>query len=234
MQKEKDSLVLIGDIHGEFRRMNYDIHKRYGHVDSHIIQVGDAGLGFNKPNYYKTELGILNTSLEESNNMLYMISGNHDDPFYFQESNHPFGYKNIKLLANYSTLNILGKKILLVGGAISIDRTDRVVGISYWQDEKFCFLPDFPYEKDYDIVVTHSRPSECGSFISQERLQYWFDKDSTLKNELRVEGEELNKLYRATKPREWYYGHMHASDFRQYENTTFRCLNINEHYMLPL
>ena len=50
--KEKDKIILVGDIHGEYNKLRYDIN-RFDHEDAYIIQVGDFGMGFHKPNYYK-------------------------------------------------------------------------------------------------------------------------------------------------------------------------------------
>lgn len=232
----QDKIVLVGDIHGMFATLNWLIHDRYKLQNTHIIQVGDFGAGFYKPNYYRTEWGALNESLEENNNILYAIHGNHDDPFYFQETNHPFGYKNIKLLTDYTTITLLGSKFLFVGGATSIDRTDpmRVQGKTFWAGEEFQFLPDFPYEKNYDVVVTHSRPLVSGAFLSQDRIRYWLEQDKSLKVDLETEGLELNKLYDVTKPKYFCYGHFHASDYRVHENTVFKCLDINEFWELPI
>jgi DNA repair exonuclease SbcCD nuclease subunit len=212
--------------------LRYDISRSY--TDAYIIQVGDFGFGFHKPNYYKTELGDVSKTLTKNNCHLYVIRGNHDDPSYFAETNNPFGFDNITVLADYSELNLLGKSILLVGGAVSVDRRFREDGKSWWSDEDFNLkLEDqFPYkDRQYDLVVTHTRPGVCGAFKGFDNIQYWCDQDPDLKNDLIDESQQLDYLYERTKPKDWYYGHFHNSDITQYEDTKFRCINIDEHYL---
>ena len=86
-----------------------------------MIQVGDFGAGFRKD--FLDDMLYLNDVLNEYNVTLYVIRGNHDDPKFFN-GNHNWG--NLKLLKDYTVLDLEGKKILLIGGAISIDRGNRI------------------------------------------------------------------------------------------------------------
>lgn len=232
--KEKDKIVLCGDIHGEFGEIRWHLKNI---SDAYIIQVGDFGVGFYKENYYKTELTYLNEKLENANCHLYAIRGNHDDPAWFKETNNPFELKNITLLQDYAELDLLGKSILLVGGAVSIDRRFRQPGKTYWQDEEFVLKQEheFPYkDRQYDVVVTHTRPGACGTFKGFNNIKEWCDQDPDLKNDLIEESQLLDYLYEHTKPKHWYYGHFHSSNLITHEGTTFRCLDINELYEHPI
>lgn len=236
--KEKDKIILVGDIHGEFRRLRYDINRL--HEDSYIIQVGDFGVGFHKLNYYEAEFEALQKVLKQKNCHLYVIRGNHDNPEWFKETNNPFDFQNITLLKDYSELNLLGNNILLVGGAVSIDREWRIsknnffqnVGSSkrfWWESEPFVYNHNFDYKK-YDIVVTHTRPANSGAFKGFDNIKGFLDRDDALKEELIQESQDMEQLWSKTKSPHWYYGHFHASSVTQYEGTTFRCLNIDEHF----
>ena len=231
--KEKDNIVLCGDIHGEYGKLRYDIN-RFDHEDAYIIQVGDFGMGFHKPNYYKDHaFPKLDEILLNRNCHLYVIRGNHDDPECFKQTNNPFDFSNITLLQDYAELNLLGKSILLVGGAVSIDRRFRTEGKSWWSDETFKLkLEDqFPYkDRQYDLVVTHTRPGVCGAFKGFDDIAFYCEKDPELKKDLIEESQQVDYLYEKTKPKDWIYGHFHKSDLTQYEDTKFRCLNIHEHY----
>jgi DNA repair exonuclease SbcCD nuclease subunit len=229
----KDKIVFVGDIHGEFGRLRWDIKTKYS--NAHIIQVGDFGIGFYKPNHYKVELKELNETLERRNCHLYAIRGNHDNPEYFKDTHNPFDYKNITLLADYSELELLNRNMLLVGGAVSVDRGYREEGKNYWSDEEFVLKleHEFPYrDRQYDFVVTHTRPGVCGAFKGFANIKHWCDQDYDLKNELIEESQKLDYLYEHTKPKRWYYGHFHESLGINYEDTHFRCLNIHEHHMI--
>lgn len=237
----KDRLLLCGDVHAEFSTFGH-LCKRYGHENAYIIQVGDWGMGFCKPAYYQTELTKLNNILVGSNCHLYAIRGNHDDPAYFRETNNPFDLSNITLLKDYSELELLGKKILCVGGAISVDRQSRIKKdkerkkynsealSSWWADEKVKILSpeEFQYGK-YDIVVTHTRPGVCGGFKGSAYINELIGADPSLQVELIEEAAEMTKLWEYTKPELWAYGHFHMSMSSTHENTFFRCLDIDEH-----
>lgn len=231
----KSNIVLVGDIHGEFNKLGYDIHRM--HKDAYIIQVGDFGMGFCKPNYYRDIFKKLNKNLEMRNCHLFAIRGNHDDPEYFKKTNNPFGYSNITLLQDYSELELLSKKILLVGGAVSIDRVWRQEKMRkkkhkklWWLDEKF--VPrEPPYlVGDYDLVVTHTRPGNCGAYKGSINIEKLLELDPHLKDELLEERDQLTALWEKTKPANWVYGHFHESIIMPSQGTEFRCLDIDEHY----
>ena len=132
---------------------------------------------------------------------------------------------------------MLSKSILLVGGAISVDRRFRIEGKSYWSGEEFVLKleHEFPYkDRQYDLVVTHTRPGICGAFKGFDNIKYWCDQDFDLKNDLIEESQKLDYLYERTKPKWWVGGHFHQSLTITYENMTYRCLDIHEHWALPL
>lgn len=237
--KEKDKIILCGDLHGKWRYLS-QIIERLKLTDSYIIQVGDFGIGmlddihssmeyykYGITNYDKQRLKLLNNQFQETNNYLYAIRGNHDNPKYFDLDNPHNNHSNIKLLPDFTELNLLGKKILLVGGAISIDRNDLKLNIDYWESEKFKLQEDFTYNK-YDLVVTHSRPGYFGSYVQSDFYKYCIKRDRQLIPDLEAEKQLLNQLFDRTRPADWIYGHFHASVKGVYENTNYRCLDINE------
>ena len=232
----KNKIILVGDVHGEWDSLKYNI-RRYGYQNAYIIQVGDFGIGFRHESEEQRTLFGLNKILEDNNCHLFVIRGNHDDPSHFKKTNNPFDFSNITLLQDYSELELLGKRILLVGGAVSIDRRFRIEGKSYWSDEEFVLKleNEFPYkERQYDLVVTHTRPGICGAFKGFNNIRYWCDQDFDLKNDLIEESQKLDYLYEHTKPKNWIYGHFHDSNVSHHDCCVFRCLNVHEHYQLPL
>ena len=226
---EKLQTVLVGDIHGEFEDFR-SILAYWKIADAYIIQVGDFGMGFKSDDYYARVLSSLDEFLGLNNNHLYAFRGNHDAPRYFQTTNNPFDCKNITFLADYSELELLGKRILCIGGAVSIDRIQRVPGRSYWEDEPFVFNETFFFSgnRAYDVVLTHTRPGVCGAFKGFAKIADYLKHDPTLKEELIFESKEMDKVYELTKPAQWFYGHFHDANITDYENTRFRCLDINE------
>ena len=115
-------IFYLGDIHGNFNLINQYI-KMYGIKDAHIIQVGDFGVGFNTFEKEKRLLQMTHDVLVKNNIMVCAIRGNHDYKPYFD--NDPFQFTNIKLVKDYTVLNLEGKNILCIGGAVSVDREWR-------------------------------------------------------------------------------------------------------------
>lgn len=204
-------VYFIGDVHGEFLELARRIaNKRI--MNSVFIQVGDFGVGLGKDDDLK-ELGNV---LQVGNNILYAIRGNHDDPSRFGRKEE---IGNITLLPDYSILHLDEKVILLVGGAISIDRLDRIEGKSYWSREQFVFdsekLMRSVHElKMVDIVVTHSAPEEFWPFELSNIVRRYGHLDPNLEIDLHNERKQhsnlLSYLLKKFSPRYWYYGHFHT------------------------
>jgi predicted phosphodiesterase len=222
-----NNIVLYGDTHGFWSRMSNRI--RQNHENSYIIHVGDFGV-VDEDRIESYYLESLQKALEKKNCFLYVIRGNHDNPNRFLKTHHPYGFSNILFLPDYTELNLLGKKILLVGGGISVDRYKRTEGEDYWKDEKFKFDPNYEYI-NYDLVVTHIKPRSCNCKKGYKDIQYHIDQDINLLRDLIEESEEADKLYQKTKPADWIFGHYHLSFTEKFEDTIFKCLNVDEDYL---
>ena len=79
------SVVICGDVHGEFRELAFRLCVRYGMSDTLLIVAGDCGFGFEKPAYYEQVFSRISPKLSKANNYIAMVRGNHDDPSYFNE-----------------------------------------------------------------------------------------------------------------------------------------------------
>ena len=115
-------ILVLGDIHGNFNYLkNQIIQKRIS--DCTIIQVGDFGIGFTHRDNDIATLESLNDFLIGHSITMLSIRGNHDDPSFFDGS---VNYSNLKLIKDYTSLEIEGNGYLFIGGAISVDRTERI------------------------------------------------------------------------------------------------------------
>ena len=47
------SIVVAGDIHGDFKTLVYKCCVQYGMTDTLIVVAGDCGFGFHRPGYYE-------------------------------------------------------------------------------------------------------------------------------------------------------------------------------------
>ena len=239
-------ILYLGDIHGNFNLVNQYL-KRFDIKDAYIIQVGDFGVGFNGFLKEKRTLEFAHTELVKRNVILYAIRGNHDYKPYFD--NDPFGFTNIKLIKDYTVLNLEGKNILCIGGAVSIDRKMRktknqaigrfdIKGMneSWWPDEIFNWEDDkLVGLRDINIVVTHSAPDYCvpdnsngfGDFVNQ-----FISADPALKMDLLDERRLITMAFQTIKMNNdvthHYYGHYHRSDTTNIDGIIHRVLGVGE------
>ena len=242
----KMRLLYLGDLHGNFNIISQYV-TRFDIRDAYIIQVGDFGVGFKTLVKEKRQLDDINTALIKRNVIVYAIRGNHDQPSYFE--NDPFGLSNIKLVKDYTVLNLVGKNILCIGGAISIDRTVRYtkrqlegdyttnIGVdSWWKDEGFNYddskLVDL---RDINIVVTHTTPDYCWPDNSNgfaPIVNDFASMDKTLKTELLDERRRMTLAFQTIKMYNdieyAYNGHFHANHVTEIYGTTHRLLGVGE------
>lgn len=244
---DDNKIVFIGDIHGEFSCLQYTITKGCDiYTDSLIILLGDCGLGFNKLAYYNDVFNKLNDKLVKLNSSILMLRGNHDDPKYFNEE--MINFSNIKSIPDYSVIECMKSTILCVGGGLSVDRIWRkqydekrnlfVKGkenfkISYWENELPVFNEDLLKElKDNKIkittVATHTAPSFF-PLSNDYGLESWIKLDNNLKDDLKKERGEMDKLYDYLKNnfhiKYWYYGHFHKAEQGTYENVIYHMMD---------
>lgn len=220
--------IFIGDSHGNINYIKDVIwkHKIYGQS---FIHVGDFGVGY--PNNKETWLKDLDTFLTKYNCSMYVVRGNHDDPEYFKGKHV---YSNLKLVEDYTVLQIEGKSILCVGGGISINRKQCTYGIDVFHNEEFVFNEDKVKDlRGIDCVVTHVAPDFCYPNGPMPRIVMEFAAfDSNLLSDLLVEREDVTKLYNALKVNnnitDWFYGHYHKSHNEIIDGTIFTLLDINE------
>ena len=76
-----------------------------------LIVAGDCGFGFEKKEYYEQMVRRNAKRMNQANNWIVFVRGNHDNPAYFDGA----------------ILQACNHTILCVGGAISIDRIYRKI-----------------------------------------------------------------------------------------------------------
>ena len=251
------SVIVCGDIHGEYNEIINKICVQYAITNSVIIFAGDCGFGFHKYGYYENIYNKNKDRLNKSNNYLVFVRGNHDNPEYFNETNIKFD--RFMTIPDYSIVESCGHTILCIGGAVSIDRQDRIeketkefiksqsyknthINVDklsptyWWKDELPVYNPDL-LKEIYEIcivdtVITHTAPKFCEK-ISKDGVEYWFKKDKDLQDDLNKEREVLTSIYNDLKDNmqpltHWYYGHFHKSWFSNIDGCHFHMLDINQ------
>mgnify|MGYP000843853910 FL=1 len=236
-------ILVLGDIHGNFNYIKTYIN-RYKISDCYIIQVGDFGIGFNS---YEKDMDILdsfNTFLKNAKIIMYAIRGNHDNPSFFDGS---VKFSNLELVPDYTVLKLDEINILLIGGAISIDRKSRILentsniryGIEsrcYWITEKIVYNEDFIKDvRNIDVLITHTAPDWCtpdNKFGVGRFVESFADSDSSLISELKEERALMSKIFNELKSNnnitKHFYGHFHRSDTTLMGNCSHILVDINE------
>lgn len=220
---QKDSLLFLGDIHGcfvEIDDLSFNVTK------SLIIQVGDVGLGFHNFDYELQTLTRLDESCAVNENELVLMRGNHDSKERFVRLKEEGKFSNIHLVEDYEIIRYNDKTIQFVGGAISIDRTARREGTSYWSDEGVVYSKKKC--KKVDILVAHTAPSWCFPCTFNDLVLGWATDDKTLLKELTNERKTLDKIFDLCKPSLFVYGHFHTSWTDNIKDCKCKLLNINE------
>ena len=231
-------MIFMGDTHG--LKPIFELVDKNKIQDSNIIHVGDLGLGFQEITRDVNNLLVLDEMLIETNNKLYVIRGNHDNPMFW---GIPAGLNlpklfNVILVKDHILQEIEGKRIYFAGGAISIDRSIRKIDSppTWWKNEEY-MTPTTSIPKNIDIVVSHNapdfaKPIGCNAPIVNDWSKIEKDQGNNLKVELILERSLITNLYHDiavhSNPKYWFYGHFHGSFKTMYGSTEFIGLNINE------
>lgn len=201
-------IVVIGDVHGKINELESLLSRIDIPYYDKIIQLGDLGAGFFGD--HTGNLGATDIILQDLPENFKFIRGNHDSPVVSQNSKFFWGDV------------VVDGGILAVSGALSVDRSFRKEGVSWWSDEE---LSDGMFESalhaartlgpKLEIVITHDCPSSV--------LKTMFNMSDKAATYSRT-GDWLEKLRRICSPKYWVFGHHHQSAQLQVGRTTFICL----------
>lgn len=256
---EAKTVVVSGDIHGDFNQLVYKLCMQYGMTDTLLIVAGDCGFGFEKKDYYYSMAKRNNKRMNSANNWIVFVRGNHDTPEYFDGK--VFRRKRFIAVPDYSVIQAAGHTILCVSGAISVDRSwrknrwtqltahnhhlvsDEPLACNiYWRDEAPVYneelLDAINEHFAIDTIVTHTAPFFC-ELTTKNGLDSWEENDETLLEDVANERETIdkiyNKLYADNHPvTHWCYGHFHQSWHSSIDGVLFLMLDIMEFYQIPL
>lgn len=219
-------LLFLGDHHGGWHFV-FDVIRNKKISDCCIVCVGDGGEGFLPRDKQLKQFENLNDLFKENNIYYKSIRGNHSDPFYFQGENR-ICLDHFELIEDYSVYSYQNKQIQFIGGAISIDRTGRKLGVSYWEDEGVVFNREKCQK--VDILVTHTAPSFCAPQSFSEIVYSWAREDAYLLEELTEERALLDEIFKICQPSFHVYGHFHFSWSEEINGCKHRLLDINEFF----
>ena len=189
-------MYLIGDVHGKF--------KRYAELTRRLpcsIQLGDMAIGWNGV------VRVSETQYFPDDIRHRFLRGNHDNPDACRQKK--------SYLGDFGYLEDDG--IFFVSGAWSIDKSARVVGISWWDEEELsmqqCNDALALYEKVCpSVVLSHEAP-----FRAYEHLDIMYGGRNRTASLL----ESMMEIH---EPERWVFAHHHMSHKFQIGKTRFRVL----------
>lgn len=217
-------LLVVGDIHGDFPELVWNVTERLGITDTTVILAGDCGIGFDN-SLESTYDRKLKGRLSESRITLLCVRGNHDDPKYFKEG-ELIDLPHLKTIPDYTHLTWGDRKICVIGGGVSVDREWRL------SQKKTCWWPDERIERTSelllgheDIVVSHMAPLCIGPVsIRGEGVSHEVWSANV------TDREYLTTVLKETRPNLWIFGHYHKSTSGDFEDCLWRGLDIQEIY----
>lgn len=225
-------VAFCGDIHGDFRELVYKMTILLELHDTAVIVCGDCGFGFEKSKYYtETLYKKLFKRLESSNNELYFIRGNHDDPSFFNGDNK-IDLPRFRTISDYETILTDRGKILCIGGASSIDREDRIKYEAHhpnkkvwWSNERLIKEEPKDLDKTINIIISHEAPIQLDPVVSRTQEMPLDIYQNIIKDR-----DYLGIVLKEIEPDYWFYGHYHTTYSGSWGKTLWHCLNILEIY----
>lgn len=213
--------LVTGDTHGEvFERLNQIPKDKYKPEETALIILGDVGLNFylNKNDLKEKQ------KIQKSGFTIYCVRGNHEqrpqylptienildenvENFVWREPQFP----NINYLKDGQEYTILKKRILVIGGAYSVDkwyRIERYHGKGWFPTEQLTKDEMRIISRAFkgtimDIVLTHTCPY---SWRPTDLFLPMIDQD-TVDNSMELWMEEFKNTFYWSY---WLCGHYHA------------------------
>lgn len=224
-------LLIVGDTHGNTTDMrNVFAHACRVEADQ-IIQVGDFGYGFDRKQYKGGDSLIecafvrqVEKMVEKTGIPLYWLPGNHENydlldyaiegegtalaaPITLQDDGTYECRPGVFYIPRGTVLERGEKRILVCGGAASVDKRYRQPFISWWPQE---LITDQDVEKckeagQVDILLTHDLPLEV-TVIDRHLDPTWGQEASDTTYMNRVKVSEILKNCGAIR---MWHGHLH-------------------------
>lgn len=212
-------IYITGDKHADFREVFYFCYANETTLDDILIVLGDAGI-----NYYANDKdNELKNSLKEHYPITFFcIHGNHEERpeniktyktkkfhdgiVYYEED-----YPNILFAKDGEIYNFNNKKVLVIGGAYSVDKYFRLArGYNWYESEQpsdetknkvKSVLKDL--DNKVDIILSHTCPYK---YLPREMFLEGIDQ-STVDNSTEY---FLDEIEESTDYNLWYCGHYHT------------------------
>ena len=203
---------LKGDIHGNLFEIIDFINRFNLGKNDNIIILGDCGIAWRKD---KKDLAQNIKLWNECGNevKLYFIDGNHENFNILNslpiENNMGKIADNIYHLRRGQVYEFENKKILVCGGADSIDKYRRIENFTWWKEEAISqeTIDDIP-AGHYDYVLTHC----CPRSIFEKNRIYLSTLQFLDENKINHNSEDmLEQLKNKITFDHWFFAHYHIN-----------------------
>jgi len=210
-------IFVVGDIHMNFGALNAFIsHKQ----PSIVLSVGDFGYwpretsaklyGRSHSKYSKE----LPKPKVPDTCKVYWCDGNHEDHQELGLRVTDELWPNVFYKPRGSLLDLPdGRRVMFFGGALSIDRESRQIGIDWFPQEVISDydIRSLTYEGPVDIVISHTCPREFDIGVVGKEEGYFNDSSRTA----------LSYILHHYRPKLWYFGHWHY--YKTMYESKFNC-----------
>jgi predicted phosphodiesterase len=200
-------ILITGDIHNEFGKLNQLISKKRPEL---VICCGDFGYW---PN---TKWAVELSTIKPQGSTILWCDGNHENHWALQKRESDEMEPGVIYMPRGSTYTLEdGRVLMFMGGADSIDKDQRYIGVDWFPDEviKSADLYDLPDIK-VDIFITHTCPEE----LVADMLKY----NSSKFND--PSPRALSELWKTYKPDLWYFGHWHV--YKELDMFGTKCFSL--------
>lgn len=203
---------LKGDIHGNLFEVIDFINRFNLGKNDNIIILGDCGIAWRKD---KKDLAQNIKLWNECGNgvKLYFIDGNHENFNILNslpiENNMGKIADNIYHLRRGQVYEFENKKILVCGGADSIDKYRRIENFTWWKEEAISqeTIDDIS-AGHYDYVLTHC----CPRSVFEKNKIYLSTLQFLDENKINHNSEDmLEQLKNKITFDHWFFGHYHIN-----------------------
>ena len=164
-------------------------------------------------------------NIDTTHTKVLFCDGNHDDHWELRKLKNLAIAPNVFYQPRGSTYRLPdGRNILFMGGANSIDKERRTIGVSWWPEEvisqsDFQSLPE-EYEENIDIFITHT----CSNEIYDNFIQHKLGGRYTPRKDNDPSYHALSSLWEIYKPSQWFFGHFHINLNGTYKGTRWQAL----------
>ena len=207
-------IIVTGDIHAQFGQLNTFINNKKPDI---LLCCGDFG-------YFPDEKLYSLKRIKPKDTKIYWCPGNHERWDLLEERFGRRGLIPIEIKPNIfycpigSYLKIEGKNILFIGGADSIDKDSRIIGID-WFPQEILNMNDVDFilnnsKERVDIIISHTCP-DCFDMSRTERFDKWNDPSR----------KALDIILKQLNPKLYFFGHWHFSLKGKFKGTYWECLN---------